>query len=130
MKLSPEPLITQEQIATRIKELAVEIEKAYGDEEIVVLCVLVGAVHFTSDLMRALRPPTSLEFVRAKRYDGKRAEEEVKFLLHPVQDLEGKHVLMVEDILDTGITAKAILDYLRASQKQSLQTSQSCRDYR
>ena len=120
MKLSPEPLITQKQIATRIKELAVEIEESYGNEEILVLCVLVGAVHFTSDLIRALRPPTSMEFIRAKRYDGKRPEEEVKFLLHPVQELEGKHVLLVEDILDTGITAKAILDYVRTMGPASL----------
>ena len=113
MKLSPDPLITQQQIASRVGELAREIKNAYGDEELILLCVLVGAVHFTSDLMRALQRPASVEFIRAKRYDGTRAAEEVKFLLHPARDLQNRHVLLVEDILDTGITAKAILDYLR-----------------
>jgi hypoxanthine phosphoribosyltransferase len=120
MKLSANPLITHAQIAARIETLAGEIERAYDDEELVVLCVLVGGLHFTSDLTRAMDRPTSLEFIRAKRYDGTSAEEDVKFLMHPAQDLEGKHVLVVEDILDTGITAKGILDYLRTMGPASL----------
>lgn len=120
MKLSDHPLLTREEIAARVGELACDIRRAYGDKELVLLTVLAGAVHFASDLMRALGPPAALDFVRAKRYDGVNARDGVQFLVHPTMNLKGRHVLMVEDILDTGVTARAILDYLGDTEAASV----------
>src|SRR5690606_18099014 len=115
-----EPLIGAAAIQGRIRELAADIRAHYGDREIVLVAVLSGAFHFASDLMRALGPPTALEFIRAKRYIGALAQEGVKFLVYPQSDLKDRHVLLVEDILDTGVTARAVLDYLADAQPASL----------
>lgn len=123
MKLSNKPLLTRGEIAARVGELAREIRDAYGGEEIVLLAVLAGAVHFASDLMRALGPPAALDFVRAKRYEGMNVRDGVQFLVHPKMALQGRHVLVVEDILDTGVTARAILDYLGGMDTASLRCS-------
>ena len=108
-----------EQIRTKVEELAMAIDIAYpcaDATELVLLGALTGGYVFLSDLSRAIRTPHQIAFVRASSYHGgtqttgtvQVAEEELKLL-----ELEGKDVLIVEDILDTGLTYQALRDSLR-----------------
>ncbi len=106
-------LFSEEQILKRIKEIAKEMNEFYKDEEICVICVLKGAVMFTTELVKYLDMPLSMEFIRLSSYghststSGKVNAVEIK-----LPDLNGKNVLIVEDIVDTGLTAKFLLDFI------------------
>jgi hypoxanthine phosphoribosyltransferase len=113
-------LLSPEQIAARVDELATEIARVYGDGPLVLLAVLKGAAHFASDLMRRLDLDVRLEFIRAKSYEGTDSSGTVRFNVVPEISLEGRDVLVVEDILDTGRTCAAILRKLEAQRPKSL----------
>lgn len=119
MKLSDQPLFTASQIDARIGELADEISKDLAGRDVVLLVVLKGALHTGSDLMRKLSIPITLDFVRAKSYAGTESSGVVDFLLLPRVDLRDKHVVVVEDILDSGRTARVIADYVRSQDAAS-----------
>ncbi len=120
MRLSKEPLFTAKVIQRRVKELADEITRDYGQQELVVLVTLKGAIMFAADLCRALSLPVHLDFVRAKSYRGTLTTGTVEIKVHPEVSLAGKHVLVVEDILDTGNTVAALFDRLSADNPASL----------
>lgn len=102
-------LISERKIQRRVKELAAEISRQYKGQVLDVTCVLKGALFFVSDLIRSLRVPVRLHFVHVSSYGSKTTSSgTVKLHFSSLDDLKGKHVLVVEDILDTGIT----LDYL------------------
>lgn len=115
MKLSDRPLYTAAQIRAKVSELAATISRDARDNEIVAIVVLKGAIHFGSDLIRALNVPITLDFVQAKSYAGTASGGRVDILARPTQDLRGKHVLIIEDILDTGVTARALIDFVNAA---------------
>jgi hypoxanthine phosphoribosyltransferase len=119
MKLSRTPLIRSDEISARIQELAAELRHDYADSDPVLLCVLKGAFLFTADLVRALEMPVRVEFCRVKSYTGTESEGKVEFLLKPSSPLEGRHVLVIEDILDTGRTARAVLAWLKSCETAS-----------
>ena len=112
MTLSDQPLFTAAQIRARVGELASAISRDFRAHDLVALIVLKGALHFGSDLVRALSVPAAIDFVQAKSYNGAMSTGAVTMLARPTQDLCGKHVLIVEDILDTGVTARALIDYV------------------
>ena len=120
MQLSSEPLISDAKIQERILALAADISRDYQGQELVIVPVLNGAIHFASDLMRALTIPSTIEFIRAKSYNGTQPSGLVEFPVTPVHSLEGRHILVVEDILDTGKTTEAVLGWLRAENPASL----------
>jgi len=120
MHLSEQPLVSAHRIEQRIGELAHDISARYGSEEIVLVCVLKGALVFTSDLVRALHTPARIEFVRALSYDGKQSTGKVEVTLVGDPPLAGRHVLVVEDILDTGRTTLRVLERLRDEGPASL----------
>ena len=98
------------EIQARIADLGREISADYGNEELIVVGVLKGAFMFMSDLVRHLNLPVSCDFIRASSYGDRRATSGVvKLELDVSQPVTGKHVLLVEDIVDTGLT----LTYLR-----------------
>jgi hypoxanthine phosphoribosyltransferase len=113
MERSRDPLFTAEQIRDRVRELAREIGSDFADGEIVALVVLKGALHFGSDLLRALGIPATIDFVQARSYRGTESGGGITMLARPTQDLRGKRVLIIEDILDTGVTAKALMEFVR-----------------
>ena len=113
MQLSGEILIPAEEIQERVAELAAEITRDYEGRPVMVVAVLKGAVFFAADLMRRLDLDVKIGFLRAKSYAGSLSQERVYFTLLPEDSLHGKHVLLVEDVLDTGFTCAAILDWLR-----------------
>ena len=111
----PHVLFTEEQIQTRIKELAEEINRDYADsKELVVICVLKGSILFTADLIRHINVPLQLEFVRLASYgNNTKSSGKIKPVDLTLPNLQDKDVLVVEDIVDTGLTANFFIDYLK-----------------
>lgn len=120
MKYKDPPLFTPEAIAARVAELAATISSDYRESVPVFIAVLKGALPFSADLIRCMTIPLAVDFVRARSYKGERSTGTVEFLLEPTIDLAGRDVLVVEDILDSGVTAKEIQRYLVARGPKSL----------
>jgi hypoxanthine phosphoribosyltransferase len=110
-----EILISREKIATRVKEIAAEITRDYAGKPITMLCTLKGAVIFLADLAREVDLDIQLEFIKVSSY-GNNAESAGKVTLDcPVSmDLSGRHVILVEDIVDMGYTANWLLEFLQS----------------
>lgn len=120
MGLSEEPLIRAEAIEKRVREMAEAVSRDYQGRELTLVVVLKGGTLFAADLMRALSIPVSIEYVRARSYDGNRSKGHVELTVLPEQSLSGKDVLIVEDVLDTGRTTSAILAAIRAQGPSSV----------
>lgn len=118
-----EILFTQEQLALRVAELGVEISKDYAGESVVLVGVLKGAVVFFTDLARAIdnTVDVSFDFISCSSYgEGTTSTGVVRILKDLDRSVEGKHVLVVEDIVDTGTTLHYLLDNLRARGAKSV----------
>lgn len=122
-KLKPVKIyISEERLQKRIAELASEISRDYNGEEVVVLAVLNGAFLFCSDLIRKIDSPVDLQFITASSY-GNAFESSGKVDLKVdgiVRSLEGRHVLIVEDIVDTGRTLSKLKLVLEEHRPKSL----------
>ncbi|WP_316347175.1 hypoxanthine phosphoribosyltransferase [Desulfuromonas acetoxidans] len=114
-------LYAQEEIARHVKELGAQISRDYQDQELILLVVLKGSMLFAADLCREITPPVTLEFIRVSSYgSGTTSSGEIDFKVPLQCDIAGKHVLIVEDIIDTGLTLQVLHAYLRNQQPQSL----------
>jgi len=114
-------MLSEEQIAQRVKSLGEEISADYAGKQPIAICLLKGSLVFTSDLIRALSVPITVEFMRASSYGGStESSGSVKILLDTDQDISDRDVLIVEDIVDTGRTLHKTLDLLRARHPRSL----------
>jgi hypoxanthine phosphoribosyltransferase len=110
---APSILLQARQIEARVAQLAKDIDKHYNGEEFVLLVVLKGAVIFAADLMRQLRTPFQLEFAQSRSYGDSASPEHAPSILVPaLEKVSDKHVLVVDDILDTGATYLALKDAL------------------
>jgi hypoxanthine phosphoribosyltransferase len=118
-------LIPAERIQARIRELAGQIETDYPPgEEIHLVCVLKGGFVFMADLVRAMGPRVTLDFIAVSSYGtGKKSSGEVRMLKDLDSRLEGRHVIIVEDIVDTGLTLTYLQDILRARAPRTLRTA-------
>jgi hypoxanthine phosphoribosyltransferase len=118
-------LLDAETIQTRVRALAVEIERDYPDgEEIHLVCVLKGGFMFMADLIRAMTPRVSLDFIAVSSYaKSTRSSGEVRLLKDLDFGLQGRHVIIVEDIVDTGLTLTYLQDILRARSPKTLRTA-------
>ena len=107
--------IDKAQLDVRIQELAMAINERYaGVEELTILCVLKGSFMFASDLVKYLNVPCQLEFIRLASYgDSMHSSGEVKSVNLTLPNLADKHVLVLEDIIDTGLTLSFLMNYLR-----------------
>ncbi|QDU63468.1 Hypoxanthine-guanine phosphoribosyltransferase [Planctomycetes bacterium Pan216] len=102
-------IFSAEQIAQRVRELAEQISRDYHDKPLVIVGVLKGAFIFLADLVRELSIEPTIEFVRLSSYGLKKESNgEVEMILDVKNSLEGKHVLVVEDIVDTGLSIKSL----------------------
>jgi hypoxanthine phosphoribosyltransferase len=109
-------LFSEEQLQTRIKELAQEMNKFYNGEEVIAICVLKGAVMFAVDLVKHLNMPVKLEFIRLSSYGSSTTSSgKVNAVDIQLPDLNGKNVLIIEDIVDTGLTAKFLIDFMNCN---------------
>lgn len=121
MRLSASPLIEAAAIQRRVQELAVAIASDYAGKDLLLLVVLKGGLFFAADLARALGGAAHLDCIRARSYDGAESSGEVRFGILPEIPLRDRHVLVLEDILDTGRTATALLQRLHAEAPASLE---------
>ena len=114
-------LLTQEDIQKRIRELGAELSAEYADKSPVFIAVLRGAVHFFTDLMLQFPHPCQYDFIGAASYgDGTQTSGQVKLTKEVMSDIRGRHVVIVEDILDTGLTLRFVKDHLLLMQPASL----------
>src|ERR1700694_2713535 len=107
----PKPMISAGRIARRVRQLGANISHVYRDIDtpLVLVVILKGATVFAADLLRSLSIPAELEFVRASSYPTGTSSNGRLGLAHMVEGpLVGRHVLMVEDIIDSGVTVTAI----------------------
>ena len=104
-------VFTAGQIAERVRAMAAEIDACYGDDPVVAVCVLKGAVFFFTDLVRAMRSENlELDFVRLSSYGrGTSSSRHVVFSKDVDCDIAGKHVLIVEDVVDSGLSMQFLM---------------------
>ena len=122
---APPILLSTEQIQERIASLAREIERDHqGAETLHLVCVLKGAFVFLGDLARALRIPCTLDFMAVSSYaKGTTTTGEVRLLKDLDMALDGRHVVIVEDIIDTGLTLAYLLEIFKARGPKTLRTA-------
>jgi len=112
----------EETIAERVRELGQEISTAYPDGELLVLGLLKGSFIFLSDLVRKIDRPLQVDFLVASSYgDSTVSSGNVRLVYDPETDLAGKHILLVEDIIDTGKTLNKLVALLRQRRPRSLE---------
>jgi hypoxanthine phosphoribosyltransferase len=114
-------LLTTEAIQAKVQELAAQIREDYGDEEVLLLGVLKGSFHFLSDLSRLLAETSTIDFVQTSSYgEGKSSSGVVQIRKDLDTNIEGKNVLIVEDIVDTGTTLMHLRELLGVRKPKSL----------
>lgn len=114
-------MIGKEEIHKRIQELGAEISRDYKGQSILAICVLKGAVLFMSDLIRELNVETKIDFMAVSSYGASTESTGVVRILKDLDtNIEGENVVIVEDIIDSGLTLKYLKDYLMARNPKSL----------
>jgi hypoxanthine phosphoribosyltransferase len=110
-----------ETIARRVQELGAEITAAYPDGELLLVGLLKGSFIFVGDLVRQIRRPMQIDFLVASSYGSEKVSSgEVRLLYDPETRLEGKHILLVEDIIDSGRTLNRLIAVLGARRPRSM----------
>lgn len=105
--------LPEEKIKARVAEVARQIAADWGDKKPLLLAVLNGSFVFAADLMRGIDAPCEIAFVRMASYQGTKSTGRVKELIGLTEDVEGRHVVVVEDIIDSGLTMKELLSILK-----------------
>ncbi len=119
-----EVLITEEQIAKRVRELGKEISADYQGKTVHLICVLKGAYTFLADLARVMEVPVTLDFLAVSSYGkGKTSSGEVQLTKDLDVSLAGRDVILVEDIADTGLTLNYLLNMLRSREPATLKVA-------
>jgi hypoxanthine phosphoribosyltransferase len=124
-KNAPEVLISEEDIQSRVEALALQISADYADDDdLVMVGVLKGSFIFLADLSRRLDIPRTIEFIAVSSYgDGSVSSGAVRLVMDVRGDIEGKHVLIVEDIVDTGHTLKYLIRMMKSHRPASVKTA-------
>lgn len=115
--------VSEEQIANRIAELGSEIDVLYANQQLVVIAIINGALIFTADLIRHIRLPLKLDCLRASSYGDGMVPQSAPRLLDPIRlDVRDRHVLLIDDILDTGNTLTRVRNEIAKLGPSSLRT--------
>lgn len=122
MSSQPEPriLFSREEIEATVKRLAAEIRRDYLGKRPILIGILKGSFMFMADLIRFLDFPVEVEFVRLSSYGGTETTGKVREVQGLLSPIKGRDVLVIEDIVDTGLTTGFVLDYLRKKMPASL----------
>ena len=120
--LDIKPYISEEQIKNKVAEIAGQLTRKLKDKQVVAVCVLKGSFMFYSDLIRQINTDITCEFFGVSSYHGATSSGEVKVTLDMAQPIENKHVILVEDIVDTGLTMNYLINALQARKPASLTT--------
>ncbi|MEI7814964.1 MAG: hypoxanthine phosphoribosyltransferase [Coriobacteriia bacterium] len=115
-------VLSEEAIQTRVAELGEQISADYGDDSVLLIAVLRGAAIFVADLSRAVTSPVELDFMAVSSYGSSTKSSGVVRILKDLDEtIEGRNVLVCEDILDTGLTLKYLLKNLASRKPKSLE---------
>ena len=113
--------LTEEQIEQRVRELGAEISKVYGDEPVCLICILKGSVFFTCELAKRITVPVTMDFMTVSSYSsGTTSSGNVKIKKDLDEDIAGKNVVVIEDIIDTGRTLACLLEILKERNPKKL----------
>ena len=116
-----EVLIKNKDILKRIGQLANEIDERYKNEEVVLVCVLKGAILFFNELIKKIKNKNlKLDFIQVKSYQGTTSTGVISLIKDINQNIEGKHVILVEDIVDTGYTANFLYENILKRNPKSI----------
>jgi len=118
-----EILISEDQLKTRVEELGEEISRDYEGKKILAICILRGGVMFLTDLIRHIKPLVAIDFMGVSSYGAgsRRSDGQVRITLDLTTSISGKHVLIVEDIIDSGNTLSSVIEMLRTRNPASLE---------
>jgi hypoxanthine phosphoribosyltransferase len=114
-----EILLTEAQIKTRIGELGEELLRDYADKRPIFVCILKGAVVFYADMIRKIQTPCQMDFMWVSSYEGTESKKMV-VKRDLSQDVKGRHVLILEDIFDTGNSLEFVCEHIKAKEPASL----------
>ena len=115
-------LVTEEQIKARCKELGEEINKDYADKKPILLSLLRGSIPFVQTLSKYITIPIEFDYMKASSYHGgTHSSGNVAITVLPASNLEGRHVIVVEDIVDTGFTLSTVMKILNDYKPASLE---------
>jgi hypoxanthine phosphoribosyltransferase len=118
-----EVLISEKELKGRISELGQEISRDYADKEILAICILRGGVMFLTDLIRHIEPLVAIDFMSVSSYGvgSRKSGGQVRITLDLTTSISNKHVLIVEDIIDSGNTLASVIEMLRTRNPASLE---------
>ncbi len=117
----PTPLLSADVIAARVRELGQAITRDYRDRDLAIVAVLSGAFVFASDLVRAIDLPLTVDFLGVRSYGDATSSSGVVQITHDIaRSVENRDVLLVEDIVDTGLTVRFLIDTLKTRSPRSL----------
>lgn len=116
-------LFSSEEIRKRNEELGTEISNDYKDDELVIISLLRGSFIFASDLVRNITIPVEIDFMTTSSYENREESTgKVKIVTDIRSDIEGKDVLIVDDIIDSGFTMKYVIDHIQDKKPKSIKT--------
>ena len=114
-------LIDEEKLEKRVQEIATQIEEEYKGKELTLICILKGSIFFTVDLAKKINGDVRLEFIRVSSYnEGTESSGEIKMKLDLKDSIQGKDVIVIEDIIDTGRTLSYLIEYLKMKKPNSV----------
>ena len=118
-----EVLIPADVLQKRVTELGKEISRDYQGEELLLICILRGGVMFLTDLMRAITVPVAIDFMAISSYGAGRRESsgQIRITLDLTTNIDGRNILIVEDIIDSGKTILSVLNLLSTRKPKSLE---------
>lgn len=121
MKDTIDVLLSEDVINTRIRELAAQIDADYAGESVTLLCTLKGAVFFACELAKRITIPVFMEFIQTASYEGTQSTGTVSMKLDiPEEDVAGKHIIIIEDVIDTGRTLSVVKEMMLKRNPASL----------
>ncbi len=114
-------MISEEEIQKRVKEMAAQIDKDYAGEDVLLVCILKGSIFFTTELAKNLTVPVTFDFMSVSSYgEGTVSSGRVKIIKDLDDSIEGKNVIVVEDIVDSGRTLSHLLALLKVRNPKSI----------
>lgn len=120
-ELKMKPLLTAAQMQERVKAIGAEISQRFAGESVILVGILKGSFIFLADLARAVTIPTRIEFMGVASYEGTNSTGHVRITQDLSADIQGKNVILVEDIVDTGTTVDYLLNTLKVRNPKILQ---------
>lgn len=116
-------LLSEDEILNRVQELGRQISDDYRGQELLIVCVLKGAVIFLSDLLRSIDLPVDIDFVQLSSYgNGIESSGKISLIQNMNMDIQGRNVILIDDVLDSGLTLDYLIKTLQSKYPQSLKT--------